>query len=51
MVEYMVEKKFPNRPANPDTKPSQNHKPDKAPSMDSRDGHGLTKDEALKGKA
>ncbi|MEM5818421.1 MULTISPECIES: hypothetical protein [Desulfitobacterium] len=46
----MVEKKFPNKLANPDTKPSQNHKPDKAPSMDSRDGHGLSKDQALQGK-
>lgn len=46
----MVEKKFSDKPANPDTKPAQSHKPDKAPSMDSRDGHGLSKDEALQGK-
>ncbi len=46
----MVEKKFSNRKANPDTKPSQNHKPDKVPSMDSRQGHGLTKEEALQSK-
>lgn len=46
----MVKKKFSNRDANPETKPSQNRKPDKAPSMDSRQGHGLTRDEALQGK-
>lgn len=46
----MVEQKFPDRQANPNTKPSQNHKPDKSPSMDSRDGHGLSKDQVLQGK-
>jgi hypothetical protein len=41
---------FKNKSANPNTKPEQNHKPDKAPSMDSRDGHGLSKDQVLQGK-
>jgi hypothetical protein len=45
-----MEKDFPNRQPNPNTKPEQNHKPDKAPSMDSRDGHGLSKDQVLQGK-
>jgi hypothetical protein len=47
----MVEKKFPDKNPNPNTKPSQNHKPDKSPSMDSRDGHGLNKDEVLQAKS
>ena len=41
---------FKDKNANPNTKPEQNHKPDKAPSMDSRDGHGLSKDQVLQGK-
>ncbi len=45
-----MDKKLPQRASNPDTKPEQNHKPDKAPSMDSRDGHGLSKDQVLQGK-
>jgi len=46
----LMAKNFKNKSANPNTKPEQNHKPDKAPSMDSRDGHGLSKDQVLQGK-
>lgn len=45
-----MDKKFPDKAENPETKPVY-HKPDKVPSMDSRDGHGLSKTEALKGKS
>lgn len=45
-----MDKKFPEKAENPKTKPVY-HKPDKVPSMDSRDGHGLSKTEALKGKS
>ena len=34
---------------NPQPKPGS-HKPDKIPSMDSRDGHGLSKDHAMQAK-
>lgn len=34
---------------NPKTRPTPNQ-PAEQPDMDSRDGHGLAKDEALKGK-
>lgn len=44
-----MKKKFPDRDSNPSTKPIP-HNPSLAPSMDSRDNHGLSKDEALKGK-
>ncbi|MEA4902268.1 hypothetical protein [Desulfitobacterium sp.] len=44
-----MDKKFPDKPENPKTKPVF-HKPDKVPSMDSRDGHGLSKDQVLQGK-
>lgn len=42
-------KKNPKSKANPDLKPAP-HRPDQSPSSDSRDGHGLSKDEVLKGK-
>lgn len=44
-----MKKKLPGRKANPETKPWP-HDQVNSPSRDSRDGHGLTKDEALKGK-
>ncbi|MHB1653809.1 MAG: hypothetical protein ACYCVD_15240 [Desulfitobacteriaceae bacterium] len=44
-----MEKKFLGKEANPDTKPTP-HKPTDSPSMDSRDNHGLSKDEALQAK-
>lgn len=44
-----MEKKFPDRKANPDTQPWPHDKVN-SPSTDSRDNHGLTKDEALQGK-
>lgn len=44
-----MEKKFPNKAANPDTKASP-HTPENAPSWDSRHDHGLSEDEALKAK-
>jgi len=45
-----VIKKFPpEKNANPDTKPIPS-RPEDQPSMDSRDGHGLSKEEALRSK-
>ncbi|KLU61523.1 hypothetical protein CEB3_c22030 [Peptococcaceae bacterium CEB3] len=45
----MAKKKMPGRPANPDPRPTP-HNPADSASMDSRDSHGLSKDEALQGK-
>lgn len=44
-----MKKKFQERKENPDTKPDP-HKPDVSISMDSRDSHGLSKDDALQAK-
>ncbi|WP_240983751.1 hypothetical protein [Acididesulfobacillus acetoxydans] len=45
----MPKKKMPGRPANPDPRPTPLN-PTGSASMDSRDNHGLSKDEALQGK-
>ena len=42
-------KKFPDRQENPNPKPWP-HQPENGPSTDSRDKHGLNKDEALQAK-
>lgn len=45
----MRKKLSPEKNANPNTKPTPNQ-PENQPSMDSRDGHGLSKEEALRAK-
>ncbi|GAB6172420.1 hypothetical protein JCM15765_18980 [Paradesulfitobacterium aromaticivorans] len=44
-----MKKGFPDKNANPNTKPTP-HRPEEQPSTDSRDWHGLSEDEALRGK-